>query len=141
MDGSSSPRRTNLKGTIFNLPNFISSDTPDTNNQKILQIPPMKQEHLNNIKVLTDGMEEPNTEYYTITNIQGLNISLISIVIIIAVGLCILLIIRKLRQYQGSRRKHQNFDLEAIPKHQNFNLEPIPKQEPLFCHLKDGGII
>ncbi|KAL1513723.1 hypothetical protein ABEB36_003095 [Hypothenemus hampei] len=124
---------------VFNLPNFVSFNVSEVNSQKTLQIPSMKHEDLKNIKVLTENMEAPIPEYFSTTNTQGISMSLIEIVAIIAIGVSI--IVWKFRQHQRFKTTRQSRKQESRNKCQNFNLEPIPKQEPLFCHLREGGII
>ncbi|KAL1489540.1 hypothetical protein ABEB36_013494 [Hypothenemus hampei] len=133
------PSQNKSTGIIFNLPNFVSFNVSEVNSQKTLQIPSMKHEDLKNIKVLTENMEAPIPEYFTITNIQGISMSLIGIVAVIAIGVSI--IVWKFRQHQRFKTTRQSRNQESRNKCQDFNLESIPKQEPLFCHLREGGII
>ncbi|KAL1492657.1 hypothetical protein ABEB36_010883 [Hypothenemus hampei] len=133
------PSQNKSTGIIFNLPNFVSFNVSEVNSQKTLQIPSMKHEDLKNIKVLTENMEAPIPEYFTITNIQGISMSLIGIVAVIAIGVSI--IVWKFRQHQRFKTTRQSRNQESRNKCQDFNLESIPKQEPLFCHLRERGII
>ncbi|KAL1506600.1 hypothetical protein ABEB36_005930 [Hypothenemus hampei] len=130
------PSQNKSTGIVFNLPNFVPFNVSEVNSQKTLQIPSMKHEDLKNIKVLTENMEAPIPEYFTITNIQGISMSLIGIVAVIAIGVSI--IVWKFRQRQKFKTTHQSRNQESRNKCQDFNLEPIPKQEPLFCHLREA---